>query len=227
MDRRELPPTLKNYVFETIQSKGLDWTEFEWTTVTGPYAERYQVSQLNHPRTGFFFLFDVGSSGDYQLTAWPGGVNNDRSIAEVKELVEEWIDAIAPELQAPDFWRIAGEQHKIGTDPRPANTPFTRKEQQQIGEGLSRLEEFVYQSEPELVTEKRAAVGARFGYLRSAVKRLGRIDWMTLMVGQFFGMATEKIITVQTFQGLYNLAASLLGTAITASTSVASKLLGS
>ena len=226
MDRRELPPTLKNYVFETIQSKGLDWSEFEWLVLKGPYAERYQVSQLNHPRTGFFFLFDVGSSGDYQLRAWPGGLYNDRSIAELKELVEEWVDEIAPELEAPDLWRIAGDQHKIGTDPRPANTPFTPMEQQQIEDGLFRLEEFVYQSEPELVAEKRAAVVARFGYLRSAVKRLGRIDWMTLMVGQFFGMAAAKIISAQTFQELYNLAASLFGTAITAGSSAASKLIG-
>jgi hypothetical protein len=45
--------------------------------------------------------------------------------------------------------------------------------------------------------------------LREAAGRLGRIDRATLVVGQMFNMATEKIITVQTFQSLYNMAGSL------------------
>jgi hypothetical protein len=53
----------------------------------------------------------------------------------------------------------------------------------------------------------------------------GLIGW-TLVVGQFFSMAAEKIITVQTFQGLYSLAADLLGKALAVGTGIAAKLLG-
>jgi hypothetical protein len=225
MDRRELPPTLKNKVLEALQAQGLDPSEFQWLIVKGPWAH-LQVSQLIHHRTGFFFVFDMSSGGGYHPQAWPGGDLGEMHSARMMDLAQRWVIEIAPEIKAPDLWQLAADQPRIGTDPGSANTPFTQAEQLGVGRSLFRLEEFVYQSEPSLEPGKRQAVVARFAYLKDAATRLGRIDWMTLVVGQFFSMASERIITVQTFHGLYSLAGDLLRQIVTLGTGIADTLLG-
>lgn len=210
MNKRELPPTLKNQVFDMLQAAGLDWSEFDWQLVKGPWAH-LQVSIVTHLRTGFFFLFDVGHQDDFHPKSYPGREWPDMDGASMIQVCKSWVDQIAIEIKAPDLWALAAGQGGIGTDPTGGNSHFTPDEQRQIGEGLQQLEEYVFRAEPELPPEKRQAVSARFKYLRDAVARLGRLDWMSLVVGQLFAMASEKIITVQTFTSLYHMAGGLLG----------------
>jgi hypothetical protein len=225
MDRRELPPSLKNYAFEVIQANGMDPTEFRWTLVRGSQAG-FQVSHLEHVRTGFFVLFDLGGAG-YYPTAWPGRKFEAITEGSLEQVIQSWAARIGPEVQAPDLWTLSAEQKRIATDPSQANAQFTADEQRQLEAGLAQLEEFVYQSEPDLPDDKRQAVKARFGYLRAAVARVGRIDWTSLVVGQLFSMVAEKIITVQTFTAAYNVAANLLTKFLASGTAVAGRLLGS
>ena len=83
------------------------------------------------------------------------------------------------------------------------------------------------QAEPQLPAEARNAIAARFRFMKEAAGRLGRLDWTSIVVGQLFSMASEKLITTQTFTGLYNLAATMLQHALSLAGALATKLIGS
>jgi hypothetical protein len=210
-NRRELPPLMKNEAFACVQAEGLDWAEFQWELVKGPWAFNL-VSRLYHPRTGFYFLFDASDHG-FAPQGWPGGqFGSSLDSRLTMDYFRQWVkEILAPEINAPDMWKLAAEQKGIGTDPSTANTPLTIDEQRQLSEGFRQLEAYVDTAEPLMPAEKRRAVAARFEYLRGAAPRLGRVDWITLVVGQLFGMASEQIVTVQTFTALYHLASGLVG----------------
>ena len=103
--------------------------------------------------------------------------------------------------------------------------PDAPEEQRQVADGLRQLEAFIANAEPDLPEEKRRAVAARFDYIKAASARLKRLDWTSMVVGQMFAMATERLITWQTFLGLYNLAARAFGNVLAAG-DAAAKLLG-
>lgn len=142
------------------------------------------VSQVTHQRTGFFLRFDVRlQDGLCYPTVWPGTNRQSLNDDGLKQFASEWVKRIAPELKAPDLWRLALNQSPIGTDPGDANTAFSDEEQKRIGQELSRLEQFVYQAEPSLPEGDRRAVAARFSHLKEAAARLGRVDWATSWSG--------------------------------------------
>lgn len=220
-----MPPSVKNAIFQAIQDVDLDPGEFEWDLVEGPWMRALYVSRLMHKRTGFFLVFDMGTS-DYHLYAWPGGEHHDLGQPRVTDLAKEWVRLIESEIKQPDLWQLFKEQQRLGADPQTENTPFTAEEQARIAEGLVLLEEHVYQSEPDLPIEKRHAVAARFRFLKDAAARLGRLDWMSMVIGQLFAMASERIITVQTFHSLYNMAAVTFGKMLQVAGQVANLLGG-
>jgi hypothetical protein len=198
--------------------------------VKGDWAH-LQVSQLVHVHTGFHIIFDIGSEeSNYRPHLWPGSKYTALADDQVRKVVQEWVRVIAPEVRAPNLWDLAAQQQRIATDPATGNTPFTAAERREIGEGLQRLQEHVQQAEPSMKPEHRAALAARMSYLDKAADRLGRLDWTSLVIGQLFAMATEKIITVQTFTSLYSLAADLFGRVLAIGPAVvqaAGRLIGS
>jgi hypothetical protein len=226
MERREVPQRIKNHIFELLQAAELDDREFAWEMVRGAWAG-LPVSQITHRGTGFFLRFDVRlQDGLYYPTVWPGTDRQSLDDDRLKQFVGEWVRRIAPELKAPDLWKLAGSQAPIGAAPDEANTAFSEDDQNKIAEELSRLEQFVYQAEPSLPEGSRRAIAARFSYLKQAAARLGRVDWASIVIGQLFAMVTEKLITVQTFTGLYSLAATLFSKVLMLGSGIITKLLG-
>jgi hypothetical protein len=227
----ELLPLQKNRVFEMLQEHGLDVLEFKWDFVKGPSTHN-TVSLVSHKRLNVHFTFDVASDGLYWLSSYPATT---ASSASGKDLGAEgmmqhcrtWIEAIAPQVKAPDLWAFATQQEGIPSPTR--NTPFTPDERHRLAEGLRQIEEFVYNAEPSLEPPQRAAIAARFKFLEQATQRLGRLDWTTIVVGNFFQMASEKLITVQTFTSLYHMAGQMMSSILRLGTSVAdvaTKLIG-
>src|SRR5262245_52593093 len=122
-ESRPIIPTLKNEALSLLMAAGLDWSEFTWQPFTSNYT-LCTVSRIVHPRTAFYFVFDPSKDGKYKPDCWPEDVTVGASLLSQAGIVaafKRWVSAIAPEIKAPDLWKLAAEQKTLAADPNQEN----------------------------------------------------------------------------------------------------------
>ena len=128
-----LPRGLRNHIFAFIQEAALDPLAFVWTSVLN--HSNQTVSQLTHPDTGFFLLFNLNTSRGFFLQSWPTlddtrarkkRWSDESNDAVALNYAAEWISVIAPQIKAPDLWELAAAQPRFsGEAAAGANTVFS------------------------------------------------------------------------------------------------------
>jgi hypothetical protein len=203
-----------NTVGAMIVAAGLDPHEFDWGTrltrniQAGPGGDPIRVSMLVHEPTGFFFAFDFDRKYQHHSFFSPG-----RDAPEERQFpgrwdhqlehVRDWLGYVKREYEAPDLW--AALQPGLSELPSAVeNSPFTPEERTLIEEQLRMVLGEVRRTH-ELTNEQVLALEEKVDYLVEASKRLGRRDWLGILMGELVGMMLQGALASEVLRDLLGL----------------------
>ncbi|MBA7510499.1 hypothetical protein ES705_02484 [subsurface metagenome] len=197
MEKRTLMKSQKNDIFKVIRHMGLKPSEFQWEERNSWWMADVQVSALLHRRTGYYFVFDFDGES-HRAERSPG-----RDSPVERELTEHWgiqcqyamgwLGYLKREVEAPDLWTIFLRETKL-TEAAPSahitNSPFVVEEQRDISTRLREIEKHLITTQ-NLTRKHTEFIRKEFDYLRKAVKRVGRRDWLNIAFGVLFLIAAK------------------------------------
>jgi hypothetical protein len=88
------------------------------------------------------------------------------------------------------------------------NRPFNADEQRLIGQKLDDIKTFILEGQA-FDAEQAEKVEREFAYLHEASQRLGRKDWLTILLGGLFGLMLTLPLEPERARGLLALAGTL------------------
>jgi len=107
-----------------------------------------------------------------------------------------------------DLWAEYLKTNRFQQRPHQINfddiSDFTRDEKQQILIGLQSLQISITQ-QFQLNNEQTKLLGDSIKYLAESVDRLNKVDWKSILIGQFFTVATALASNPHQFDALYNM----------------------
>lgn len=184
------------------------------------------VSVLNHPNSGFYFKFVPYDCKWTPTSKGRAGASKSHSDNWGIQLdcVRQWLTALKPELEEPDFWEASSQEHlasRAATSMETANLQFTVQEQKFISDQLASIQAAVTEAH-KLTKEQTEALAAGFKYLAESSGRLGRKDWINVAIGTVINIAVGTALAreagrellhllTSSLQGLLFTAAKLLG----------------
>ncbi len=209
--------TEKNHVLLLIEQYDFDPSEFEWTqddAVETQYRQEYygRISVLIHRPTNFYCKF-----GRIRITFSPGArfrVESQvhQAVWSLKlDFVRTWLAELRKEVDAPDLWATIGQEKALSTAAASAdldNRPFTAAEQKLIATKLDEIKAYLLDGQ-EFAAEQGAAIDREFAYLKEAAERMGRKDWLNILLGGLFGLAVSLALEPEKARGLLRLAGTV------------------
>jgi len=181
----------RNGVFRWLESASFNPADFRWEVVQHQEAGRYapqvvDASQLIHKATDYFFTF-----GPLSVTFSPGERIRTETYEHMQSwqtkhsLFMTWLTRLRVEVDAPDLWAMAATERELveaGQSAELDNKPFSRDEKKAISTKLDELKKILLESQN--VDRQRAElVEQQLRYLKEASNRVGRKDWIILVLG--------------------------------------------
>jgi len=221
MNNISLLATQKNDVLEVIREAGLDPSAFTWQESRSRFRRVPVAATLVHRPTGYYFKFDY--NGDYVIAWSPGAFSIEHEVVcygwgeDVLSNVKEWLENIEQEKSVEDLWQAFSGETKLIETPSESgsdNSLFTPTEKKQVRQYLKKIKRHLTSGQ-KLTKEREKFIEARLAYLEEAATRVGRKDWLILLIGTLFqtaitiGLAPESARTL--FRFASQLARQLLG----------------
>jgi hypothetical protein len=212
-----LTKTQKNRILEVVRKYGppadnFNWTEREQEEYCNMSLWPFSVSVLEHRPTGYFCIF-----GAHSVTTSPGikkkveGFRHEDNWGTKENACGRWLVDLKVEVEAPDLWSTIGEEKALSTAASSSldNRPFTASEQKLIGTKLEEIKAYLLQAQP-FAAEQAATIEREFAYLKESAERMGRKDWLNILLGGLFGLAVTLSLEPEKAKGLLRLAATVL-----------------
>lgn len=194
--------------------KDADWNanEFRWEEVKSHTYSNETASQLVHVASSFYFTFDNVGDGFY--SRWSPGdeipVTTTQSASWGNQLnhFKQWLSFLRREVESPDLWAAISQETEVidAASSDESNVPFTSDEKNYILNGLTEIKQYLitaHKLDPELVE-------ARLGYLTSAVDRVGRKDWINLLLSVLVGIVIQAALPPDATRDLFRFVGSAL-----------------
>lgn len=207
----------KNKIFELVRKAELNPFSLEWREEPTDYpSERYLVSVLRQVGGDSYFKFDRSPSGHYFYRLFPGDHGLEEGSRKkfftwgsMLDKFAGWLPFLEPEL-APDLWEqlkeYAPHETFIGTA-EISNAPFSNVEAGKIIESLNKLQAQIEENF-NLQGNQLAFLKREIKYLKEAVKRQGRKDWMHTFIGVMVTLATGLALSPEKAKLLWDLVRS-------------------
>jgi hypothetical protein len=204
-----------NEVFQNIQMHEIPPEDFEWNILPSIFNQSVYVSRLRHKSSGFYFQFDFHNNRHFCEFSpgnttpieqdFPGTWENQI------EYLNSWLNNLQREIEAPDLWGAIANEKVLaeGSSEQDENVQFTREEIHRIHENLNEIKHYLISSQP-FSPEQLNYLDARFNYLEEAATRVGRKDWIILVVGTL----TNTIITLALIPSIARELLRLAGTVL-------------
>jgi hypothetical protein len=206
----------KNQVLQLILGYGPPPSDFQWTEKQQEEASgSYRVSVLTHRPTGYFAVF-----GAHSITVSPGIKTkvekfwHEDDWANKTNICTHWLVDLQEEVTAPDLWATIGQEKALSTAASSAsldNRPFTAAEQSLIATKLAEIKAYLLEGE-QFDHKQAETVEREFAYLRESSERLGRKDWLNIVLGGLFGLAVTLALDPEKARGLLRLAGTVFQT---------------
>jgi hypothetical protein len=216
VERHLILKTQANAVLRELEAAGLEPSDFRWNEVDSEHTHDLRVSQLEHPRSGFFFRFDFQNHNHFALFSPGDGKAKQFEFPGSWELqyeyLKKWLSLLKTELDEPDLWAaITQERRLVVSGAAPIeNSPFSPEEQTHIDAVVNELR--VYLLTTVAVESPEAKyIEARLRHLEEASSRLGRKDWINLALGILVNIAVGVALAPDAARSLLRLAGQLLG----------------
>jgi hypothetical protein len=221
----------RNECFRIVQEKRLNVADFEWTEykhkpddnvprlVTAyPRPTSYTYSKLVHSISRHYFDFCGDSpkwSPDefrFEGSAQVSAVRESERWKEKLRYFDRWAGFLAREVLTPDLWeavRTGGELPGLSGDARLSNAPFTPKEQTYLAQQLKEIHQFVERTE-QLQDDQKRFLEERFAYFEESSKRLGRKDWLNLLMGALLNTVINLAIPPDKINEIFHFTSTAL-----------------
>ena len=207
----------KNAVLNFVTEGGLDPLAFQWSEkkrweTFGLEGVQVMVSILTHGSTGYYIVFGAASveysPGHQKKVEWHEHYNEWASKGETCRL---WIKVLRKELDAPDLWASIGQEKALSTAASSAhldNRPFTAAEQTLIAAKLDEIKGYILE-EQQLTADQGETVERELAYLWESSERLGRKDWLNVLLGALVSLAIGLALDSEKARGLLRLAGAV------------------
>ena len=206
----QLLKSQRNEVFNWIRVVGLIPSEFSWATSSSESFPDHSVSRITHFPTGYFLSFDrssrwhqmyfSGSPGRNEISFSRYGTEKELWSDDTKIIVQEWLNNLKKEIDAPDLWKLAHEENNlldsVGRTSTLENTPFLEDEQLLISLKILEIRNFLINTQ-DLNVHHQQTVKKQLEYLVESSKRLGRKDWMNIGIGALFSLAMQLYLPAE------------------------------
>jgi hypothetical protein len=216
LKRRQL-----NDVLSLIQQSELDPSEFEWADIEGVehqgvivghrarFGHECRMSVLTHRPSKYFCKFGLA-----YITFSPGVQHRVESLEhmDVWELklksAREWLTELHKEVGAPDLWASIGQEKVLSTAASSAtldNRPFTAAEQKLIAGKLDEIKASLLEGQ-QFAAEQAATIEWEFAYLKESSTRLGRKDFLNVLLGGLITVVVGVALAPDAARSLLRLA---------------------
>ncbi len=201
MGKRILLNSQINDILKYIDNAGLNHNDFQWLVKNSSISPYWEVPTLIHKPTGYYFKFDTkqgnlvseyfpNKAGVVYTQTWPiwDPQFNDFII---------WLDLLKNELGTPNLWEtILSEERLFGdvSEGDLSNDPFNITEQKYIWSKILEIEIFL-KDNLDLLEKDIVIIKTRLNYLVEASKRLGRKDWLNILMGVSFKIAFDLALS--------------------------------
>ena len=220
-----LTKTQKKAVFDWLTAAKFDPADFEWTETQHEEETRrggfwFKASIITHRLTGYCFCF-----GGIYCSFIPGVKQKNDVEAHMNDwsmkasTFHMWLHRLRQEVDAPDLWASIGQEKVLSTAASSKtldNRPFIAAEQNLIARKLDEIKGYILEGQ-HLATEQVETVEREFAYLKESSERLGRKDWLNVLLGALVSLAIGLALDPEKARGLLRLAGavfqSLWGTA--------------
>jgi hypothetical protein len=222
MAKETLLKTQRNVVLSVLRQLGLEPSDFEWHEAESKQVRDRMVSVLIHRPSIYFYKFDfVYADRRYwhQAIYSPGeesaqGYSN--KFWEWKNhlgvIRTEWLPNLKREIEAPDLWAAVSQEKQLveaASSSKVENTAFTKDELGYISTQLREIKEFLFRTQP-LSPEQKIFVEVRFTYLEESASRLGRVDWLNIVIATLFSLAVQVAFPPSAIRELFGFVGSAL-----------------
>ncbi|HCJ66035.1 MAG TPA: hypothetical protein DHV62_01585, partial [Elusimicrobia bacterium] len=118
MEKNLILKSQANEIFEEIQRRGLDPSQFQWEERDSElHGGGLLVSALIHRPTQYYFIFDRRYEERYTVRS-PGrdtGIDKREVSSWVgqRQHVLEWLNCLKREIEAPDLWGAISQETKL------------------------------------------------------------------------------------------------------------------
>jgi hypothetical protein len=216
MEYKSLLRSQANSVLEEIIGIELTPNEFNWEDVPGfmNWADLGKgiVSKLSH-RSGYYYIFDNRAhqvysrwSPDFEKLV-SGDVNHEKWNTQL-ENVKRWLRYLKREIESPNFWGAISQESEIinATSSNDLNSYFTKAERAYIFSGIEEIKQY-------LLTAHRLdseLVESRLNYLAEASERVGRKDWINLLLSVLVGIVVSAALPPETTREIFRFVGQVL-----------------
>jgi hypothetical protein len=200
----------KNEIFSLVVDVGLNPAEFGW--LDEEYTEyidgepvQFKTSRLKHRPTRYFCRF-----GGLRVEMSPGPdhrveYEEHHNNWQIKRAAAQlWLEELRKEVDAPDLWATIGQEKALSTAAASAdldNRPFTAAEQSLIATKLDEIKAYLLGGQ-RFAADEADAVERGFAYLKEAADRMGRKDWLNILIGGLISLAIGLALEPEKARGL-------------------------
>ncbi len=222
MAKETLLQTQRNAVLSVLRQEGLEPSDFKWQEAVSRTVEGRMVSVLIHRPSKYSYKFDFVYEAFrhwHQAIYSPGEESSQgysRTFLTWKDHLEvirtEWLPNLKREIEAPDLWAVVSQEKQLveaASSPKVENTAFTPKELGYISQQLDEIKEFLFKTRP-LDAEQKRFVEVRIRYLEESASRVGRVDWLNLVIATLFGIGVQAALPPDTIRELFRFVGSAL-----------------
>lgn len=195
---RVLRNTQKADLHSYLHSKGLSPGDFTLTEDNPSVYLRHRFSDYGCTIiVGRFAADGYAADATYRFEYSPG-----RELLQETELFHTWnsllegFDAwtgyLVDELATPDLWsNVPSDAQLIRLAADQDNRPYTPEEQLQVKKALDEIKSYIIQSQ-QLSENQAKMIEGRFQYMEEAASRLGRKDYIGIVVTTLLTIAYDQ-----------------------------------
>lgn len=189
---RILLTTQRNFLFSSIQKVGLDTSDFELTE-----SQRLRHANLRHRSTDYYFIISLGLNGSFSIDISPGRelLRETRPAGSWKDVAHylgTWLASLIRETEVPDLWAaMTGDTQLVrdAAEHTSDNRLFTSAEIGRVQRALTEIKAYLLQSH-QLSESQTKLLESRFSYMEESASRLGRKDWLNIVISTLLSIAT-------------------------------------
>jgi hypothetical protein len=209
---KRLLPTQRNTLARVATQQGFSVDAFEWVEEDMwehhlNYTDSEGTVYPRFERSGRYCKF-----GPITLEYSPAKrtITDKRISSKDSErlaLFREWLRLLKRE-NVPDLWATIGQEKALSTAASFLsldNRLFTASEQSLIATKLDQIKVYLLEGQ-QFAAEQTEFVEGEIAYLRESSERLGRKDWLTILLGGLFGLAVTLALGPEKARGLLRLA---------------------
>ncbi len=201
-----------NELLGALKDAGWNADQFRWEETESNNYSGKDAPRIVHLGSGYYFTFD--NVEETFFSEWSPalettmGKTQSGSWTNQLQHFNQWLSFLRREVESPDLWEAISNETEIidAASSDETNVPFTAEEKTYILSGLTEIRQYLltaHKLDPELIE-------ARLGYLAEAAERVGRKDWINLLLSVIVNIVIQAALPPDSTRELFRFVGSVL-----------------